>query len=40
MCWAWWFTPVISAFRRLRQENHKFEASLGYISEFETSPGW
>jgi hypothetical protein len=24
-------TPVIPAFRRLRQEDHKFENSLGYI---------
>jgi hypothetical protein len=24
--------PVISALRRLRQEDHKFEASLGYIA--------
>jgi hypothetical protein len=23
--------PVISAFRKLRQENHEFEVSLGYI---------
>jgi hypothetical protein len=25
---AWWFTPVIPAFRRLKQEDHKFEAGL------------
>jgi hypothetical protein len=28
---AWWFTPVIPALRRLRQEDHEFEASLDYI---------
>jgi hypothetical protein len=28
---AWWFTTVILAFGRLRQEDHKFEVSLGYI---------
>jgi hypothetical protein len=27
----WWHTPVIPALGRLRQENHEFEASLGYI---------
>jgi hypothetical protein len=25
-------TPVIPALRRQRQEDHKFEASLGYIA--------
>jgi hypothetical protein len=29
---AWWHAPVIPALRRLRQEDHKFEASLGYIA--------
>jgi hypothetical protein len=28
---ACWFTPVIPGLRRLRQENHEFQASLGYI---------
>jgi hypothetical protein len=27
----WRYTPVIPAFRRLRQEDYEFEASLGYI---------
>jgi hypothetical protein len=27
---AWWYTPVIPALGRLRQEDHDFEASLGY----------
>lgn len=28
----WWCTPIIPAFRRLRQEDlHEFEASLNYI---------
>jgi hypothetical protein len=26
-----WYTPIISAFRRLRQEDHKFKASMDYI---------
>jgi hypothetical protein len=30
-CWVWWFTPVMSALRKQRQENCKFKASLGYI---------
>jgi hypothetical protein len=25
---AWWLTPVIPAFRRLRQEDQEFDASL------------
>jgi hypothetical protein len=29
--WAWWLRPVIPAFGRLRLEDHKFKASLGYI---------
>jgi hypothetical protein len=28
---AQWFTPVILTLRRLRQEDGKFKASLGYI---------
>jgi hypothetical protein len=27
-----WHLPVIPAHGRLRQEDHKFEASLGYIA--------
>jgi hypothetical protein len=27
---AWWCTPVIPALGRLRQEDHKFQTSLGY----------
>jgi hypothetical protein len=27
---AGWYTSVMPAFRRLRQEDHKFEARLGY----------
>jgi hypothetical protein len=26
-----WHTPVISALKRFRQEDHKFKARLGYI---------
>jgi hypothetical protein len=29
---AWWFTPVIPALGRLRQEDHEFEANLGSIA--------
>jgi hypothetical protein len=28
---AWWYTPIIPAFRRLRQEDHEFESSQHYI---------
>jgi hypothetical protein len=28
---VWWSIPIISAFRRLRQEEQEFEASLSYI---------
>lgn len=28
--WVWWCTPVISVVRRLSQEDHLFEASMGY----------
>jgi hypothetical protein len=28
---VWWHTPVIPALRRLRWEDHEFEASLDYI---------
>lgn len=27
---AWWPTPIIPALIRLRQEDHKLEAGLGY----------
>jgi hypothetical protein len=27
---VWWHRPVISVLRKLRQEDHKFKASLGY----------
>jgi hypothetical protein len=29
--WVWWCTPVISTLWRLRQDDHEFEASWGYI---------
>jgi hypothetical protein len=29
---VWWFTPIIPTLGRLRQENHEFETSLGYIA--------
>jgi hypothetical protein len=28
---AWWYSPIIPALRRLRQENLKFKTRLGYI---------
>jgi hypothetical protein len=31
MDWIWWYMPEIPTFGRLRQEDHKLEASLGYI---------
>jgi hypothetical protein len=30
-CWAWEHMPMISAFGRLKHEDFKFEANLGYI---------
>jgi hypothetical protein len=35
---AWWCTPVIPALRRLRQEDHEFKASLGYITTKKKKP--
>jgi hypothetical protein len=29
--WAWWYRSIIPALERLRQEDLKFEAHLGYI---------
>jgi hypothetical protein len=29
---VWWYMPIISALWRLKQENHEFKASLGYIA--------
>jgi DNA-binding HxlR family transcriptional regulator len=29
---AWWYMLIISALKRMRQEDREFEASLGYIS--------
>jgi hypothetical protein len=29
---VWWCTPIIPALERLRQKDHKFKASLGYIA--------
>jgi hypothetical protein len=26
----WWYTPIILALERMRQENFQFEVSLGY----------
>jgi hypothetical protein len=32
LCWAWWYTSVILALRRLSQEECRFKVSLGYLS--------
>jgi hypothetical protein len=32
LSWAYWHTTVVSALRKLRQEDHLFEASMGYIA--------
>jgi hypothetical protein len=39
---AWWYTLVIPALRRLRQEDREFEALLCYMKRFLSSPdsGW
>jgi hypothetical protein len=29
--WVWWCISVIPAFRKQRQENQEFKASLGYV---------
>jgi hypothetical protein len=29
--WVWWYPPLIPVFERLRQEDCKFQARLGYI---------
>jgi hypothetical protein len=29
---VWCYTPVIPALRRLRQEDHEFQTTLGYIA--------
>jgi hypothetical protein len=30
--WLWWYRPVVSALRRLKQEAQELEASLDYIT--------
>jgi hypothetical protein len=32
--WVWCYTPVIPVFWRQRQDDHKFEARLGYIARW------
>jgi hypothetical protein len=32
--WLWWRTPVISALRRLKQEDPKMEASWAILSTY------
>jgi hypothetical protein len=38
---VWWHTPVILALRRLWQEDHEFDTSLGHIVRycFKTKKG-
>jgi hypothetical protein len=33
LSWEWWCTHVISKCVRLRQEDYKFKARLGYITK-------
>jgi hypothetical protein len=33
---VWWLTPVISALRKLRQDDSKFQSILGYIARSVT----
>jgi hypothetical protein len=35
LSWVWWFTLVIPAFKRLRQKDTKFLASMDYINKFK-----
>jgi hypothetical protein len=30
-CQAWWYTAVIPALKRLRQEDHKLKDNLSYV---------
>jgi hypothetical protein len=30
--WAWWYRTIIPALRRVRQKDHEFKASLGYLT--------
>jgi hypothetical protein len=33
LSWVWYYSPVIPALERLRQEDSEFEASLGYMAK-------
>lgn len=35
---AWGLTPIILILRRLREENHKFQASLGLSNTLSQNP--
>jgi hypothetical protein len=37
---VWWCTPMILVLGRLRQEDCKFEISLGYIERLVSGRGW
>lgn len=37
MNWAWWYTPVTPALQSQKQEDVKFEASLGYTARHPIS---
>jgi hypothetical protein len=37
---GWWYISGDPALENLRQENFKFEVSLGYNSEFQNSSGY
>jgi hypothetical protein len=30
---AWWYTPIISALMRQRQEGYEFKVKLGYMAK-------
>jgi hypothetical protein len=36
---AWWYTCVIPAFGRLKQDDHEFKDNLGYLMSFRPSCG-
>jgi hypothetical protein len=38
VCWTWWCIRDIPAFGRLRQEDHEFLDSLGYIAKLSQKP--
>jgi hypothetical protein len=35
---VWWYISVIPELKRLRHENHQFEATVGYIGKLSEKP--